>query len=80
MRKFHSGVSLSLSFSNFTFTSGVIYHEGEQFQCGHYTSGDNLDKTWFLISHTRILRQQKLDVSGCQGCQCSVYINLRKEK
>ena len=64
MRKFHSGVSLSLSLSNFIFTSGVIYHEGEQFQCGHYTSEDNLDNTWFWISHTRISRQQKLQCSS----------------
>ena len=40
--------------------SGVIYHEGEQSHCGHYTSGVNVDNTWFLISDTRILRQQKL--------------------
>ena len=57
-------VSLSVSLSNFTFTSGVIYHEGEQFQCGHYTSEDNLDNTWFWISHTRISRQQKLQCSS----------------
>ena len=40
--------------------SGVIYHEGEQSHCRHYTSGVNVDNTWFLISDTRILRQQKL--------------------
>ena len=32
--------------------SGVIYHEGEQSHCGHYTSGVN-------VNNTRILRQQK---------------------
>ena len=39
--------------------SDVIYHEGEQSHCGHYTSGVNMNNTWFLISDTRILRQQK---------------------
>ena len=43
---------------------GVIYHEGEQSHCGHYTSGVDLDNTWFLISDTRILRQQKLQCSS----------------
>ena len=36
--------------------SGVIYHEGEQSYRGLYTSGVNLNNTWFLISDTRILR------------------------
>ena len=34
--------------------SGVIYHEGQQSQCGHYTLGVNLHSSWFLISDTRI--------------------------
>ena len=38
----------------------VIYHEGEHSHCGHYTSGVEVDNTWFLISDTRILRQRKL--------------------
>ena len=37
--------------------SVVIYHEGEQSHCRHYTSGVKVDKTWFLVSDTRILRQ-----------------------
>ena len=37
--------------------SGVVYHEGEQSHCGHYTSGVNVNNTWFLISDTRNLRQ-----------------------
>ena len=44
--------------------SGVIYHEGEQSHCGHYTSGVKVDNTWFLISDTRILRQRKLQCSS----------------
>ena len=28
--------------------SGVIYHEGEQSHCGHYTSGVKVYTTWFL--------------------------------
>ena len=39
--------------------SGVIYHMGEQPHCVHYTSGVNLDNTWFLINDTRILRQYR---------------------
>ena len=35
----------------------VIYHEGEQSHCRYYTSGFKVDKTWFLVSDTRILRQ-----------------------
>ena len=38
--------------------SGVIY-EGEQSHCRHYKS----DNTWFLMSDTRILRQQYLQCS-----------------
>ena len=36
--------------------SDVIYHEGEQSHCGHYTSGVNVNNTWFLVSDTRISR------------------------
>ena len=49
---------------NIMVLSGVIYHEGAQSYCGHYTSGVNVDNTWFLISDTRILRQQKLQCSS----------------
>ena len=51
------GISL---WNNRMVLSGVIFHEGEQSPCGHYTSAVNVDNTWFLISGTRILRQQKL--------------------
>ena len=44
--------------------SDVIYHEGEQSHCGHYTSGVNVNNTWFLISDTRILRQQRLQCNS----------------
>ena len=44
--------------------SGVIFHEGKQSHCGHYTSVVNVDNAWFLISDTRILRQQKLQCSS----------------
>ena len=58
--------------------SGVIYHEGEQSHCGHYTSGVNVDNAWFLISATRILRQQKLQ---CSSRDISVpYILIYKRK
>ena len=58
--------------------SGVIYHEGEQSHCGHYTSGANVNNTWFLISDTRILRQQKLQ---CNSRHTSApYILIYKKK
>ena len=44
--------------------SGVIYNEGEQCHCGHYTSGVNVSNTWFLISDARILREQKLQCNS----------------
>ena len=57
--------------------SGVIYHEGEQSHCGHYTSEVNMNNTWFLISDTRILRQQKLQ---CNSRDTSVpYILIYKK-
>ena len=49
MRQFHFGNRMVLS--------GVIYHEGEQPNCRHYTSGVTVDNMWFLSSDTRILRQ-----------------------
>ena len=57
--------------------SGVIYHEGEQSHCGHYTSEVNMNNTWFLISDTRILRQQKLQ---CNSRDTSVPYILIYEK
>ena len=58
--------------------SGVIYHEGEQSHCRYYTSGVNVDNTWFLISDTRILRQQKLQ---CSSREISVpYILIYKKR
>ena len=38
---------------------GVIYHEGQQSDCGHYTSEFQMDNTWFFISDTTVLRQKK---------------------
>ena len=58
--------------------SGVIYHEGEQSHRGLFTSGVNLDNTWFLISDTIILRQQKLQ---CSSNDISVpYVLIFKKK
>ena len=48
--------------------SVIIYHEGEQSDCGHYTSRVKIEDTWFLISDTRIVRQQKLQ------CSCDVFL------
>ena len=44
--------------------SDVIYHEGEQSHCRHYTSGVNVNNTWFSTSNTSILRQQKLQCNS----------------
>ena len=49
-----------LLWGNRTALSGIIYHEGKQSHCGHYTSGVKVNDTWFLIIDTRILRKQKL--------------------
>ena len=42
---------------------GVIYHEGEQSYCRHYTLVVKVDNACFLISDIRILRKQKLQCS-----------------
>ena len=57
--------------------SGIIYHEGEQSHCRHYTSGVKVNNTWFLISDTRILRKQKL---LCSSKDSSVPYILIYEK
>ena len=58
--------------------SDVIYHEGEYSHCGRYTSEVNVNNTWFLISDTRILRQQKLQ---CNSRDISFpYILIYKKK
>ena len=46
-----------------------------QSHCRHYTSAVNVDKIWFLISDTRILRQQKLQCSskGISGLYILIY-------
>ena len=56
---------------------GIIYHEGEQSRCGHYTSRVKVNNTWFLISNTRILRKQKL---LCSSKDISVPYKLIYEK
>ena len=40
--------------------SDAIYYEGEQSDCGTYTSGVKVNNSWFLTSDTKILRQLKL--------------------
>ena len=49
-----------LLWGNIMVLSGVIYQDVEHSHCGHYTSGVNVDNTWFLTSDTKILSQQKL--------------------
>ena len=55
-----------------------LMHEGEQSHCGHYISGVNVDKTWFLVSDTRILRQKNL---SCNSRDISIpYILIYKKR
>ena len=36
--------------------SGVIYHKGQPSDHGYYTSGVQINNTWFYISDTRAIR------------------------
>ena len=44
--------------------SSVIYHEGQQSDCGHYISEVQMDNTWFFISDTTVLRQKKFQCNS----------------
>ena len=44
--------------------SGVIYHEGQQSDCGHYISEVHMDSTWFFICDTRVLRQKEFQCNS----------------
>ena len=44
--------------------SGVIYHEGQQSDCGHYTSEVQVNNTWFFISDTTLLKQKKFQCNS----------------
>ena len=57
---------------------GVIYHEAEQSHCRHYTSGVNVNNTWFLISNTRILMQQKLQCNSRGTSVRYILIYIKK--
>ena len=58
--------------------TSVIYHEGKHHHCRQYISGVNMNNTWFLISGTRVLRQQKLQ---CSSRDISVpYILIYKKR
>ena len=71
-----TGEEISL-WGNRMVLSGVIYQEGEQSHCKHYTSGVNMNNTWFLISDTSILTQQKLQ---CNSRDISIpYILIYKK-
>ena len=66
-KKFSPNLSIGEKISlwdNRMVLSDVIYHEGEQSHCGHYTSEVNVNNTWFFIGDTRILRQQKLQFNS----------------
>ena len=77
-KKFIPNLSINEEISfvgNRMLLSGIIYHEGEQSHCGHYTSGVNMDNTSFLTSDTRILRQQKLQCSSCMMTLVKMKMN-----
>ena len=58
--------------------SVVIYHEGQQSDCGHYTSEVQMDNTWFFISDTTALRQKKFQ---CNSRDVSVpYVLIYERK
>ena len=58
--------------------SGVIYHEGQQSECGHYTSQVQMDNTWFFISDTTVLKQKKFQ---CNSRDVSIpYILIYKRR
>ena len=44
--------------------SGVICHDGQQSDCGHYTSEVQMDNSWFFISDTTVLRQRKFQCNS----------------
>ena len=49
---------------NIMVLSGVIYHEGQQSDRGHYTSEVQMDNTWFFISNLTVLRQKKFQCNS----------------
>ena len=56
----------------------IVYHEGEQSNSGHYTSGVKMNNTWFMISDLVVLNQQKLT---CSERDSSVpYILIYKKR
>ena len=57
--------------------SGIIYHKGQQSDCGHYTSEVQMDNAWFFISDTTVLRQKKFQ---CNSRDVSVSYTLIYEK
>ena len=77
MRKFHFGAIewffLALVIMReYSVIADIIHH------CGHYTSGVNVNNTWFLISDTRILRQQKLQCNSRDIPVANVLIYIKK--
>ena len=44
--------------------SGLVYYEGQQSDSEHYTSEVQMDKTWFFISDTTVLRQKKFQCNS----------------
>ena len=57
---------------------GIIYHEGEQSGCGHYTSGVKINNSWFLISDTIVSSKQKLTCT--RGDTSVPYILIYKKR
>ena len=77
MRKFHFGTIewffLALFIiREYSLIADIIHH------CGHYTSGVNVNNTWFLISDTRILRQQKPQCNSRDTPVANVLIYVKK--
>ena len=47
-------------FGNTMNLHGIIYHEGEQANSGHYTSRVKVNDRWFLISDSNVMNQDEL--------------------
>ena len=58
--------------------TGIIYHEGDQPNYGHYTCGVRIEDAWYLISDTVVLRNHK--VTSMQGASSVPYIIVYKKR
>ena len=65
---------------NIMVLSGVIYHEEQQSDRGHYTSEVQMDNTWFFISDLTVLRQKKFQCNSRMLAFCVPYILIYERR